>query len=111
MLAPRLRHRITLQDQEQTQDAATGAVSVTWADWLLDEPAEFVPLSGREFIQSGGKQAQVMARVTIRERAGVDPSMRLLFDGRAYNIQAVLPDPSARRWLTLMVSEGPSDGD
>lgn len=111
MLNPRLIHVVTLQEQEHEQDPATGAVSVTWADWLVDEPAEFVPVSGREFIQSAGKQAQVSARATIRWRAGVDPSMRLIFDGRAYNIQAVLPDPSARRWLTLMVSEGPSDGD
>lgn len=111
MLAPRLRHRITLQAKTVTQDTIGTAITQSWADWLAREPAEVVPLSGREFIQAGGKQAAVSARMTIRWRAGVVPTMRVIFDGGFYNIEAVLPDPTGRRWLTLMVSEGLSDGD
>lgn len=112
MLTQRLRHRITLQRQVQTQDLdAGGAVELTWEDFAADEPAEVVPVSGREFIQANAMQIQVSARMTIRYRAEVDPAMRVVFDGETYDIQAVLPDSSARRWLTLMVTKGTGDGD
>lgn len=105
MFAPNLRHRITLQEQTPIQDTTTGAVVLSWTDWLVDEPAEVVPLSGREFLQAQTTQVQVDARMTIRWRTGVLPTMRAQFDGATYQITAVLPDPSARRWLTLMVKQ------
>lgn len=111
MLTQRLRHRVTIQEQVQTQDPNLGSVVVTWQDFLADEAAEVVPLSGREFIQSAEKQGAVDARMTLRYNAGIVPSMRVVFDGDNYNIAAILPDASARRWLTLMVTRGPSDGD
>jgi SPP1 family predicted phage head-tail adaptor len=111
MLTQRLRHRVDIDYQVQTQDATTGAVAVTWAAFLVDEPAEIVPLSGREFIQSAAMQSQVTVRATIRYQSGIDASMRIRFDGETYKIQAILPDPSARRWLTLMLAKGVSDGD
>lgn len=103
MLAPRLRHRVTFQTESQTQQSTTGAVSVAWIDYLVDEPAEFVPLSGREFLQAQTTQVEVSARVTVRYREDLTPEMRIVFDGLAYQIQAILPDASARRWLTIMV--------
>ena len=110
MLNPKLRHRITLQSQTVTQDATTGEALTAWANWLADEPADVTPLSGREFIQSGATQAGVDCRMTIRWRTGVLPTMRVVFDSQNYNIHAVLPDPTNRRWLTLMVSRGVNDG-
>ena len=109
-LAAKLRHRITIQAQSRTQDPVTGEDLVTWADWLADEPAEVVPLSGKEFLQSAATQAQVDTRMTIRWREGVLPTMRIVFDALNYDIHAVLPDPSNRRWLTLMVARGVNDG-
>jgi hypothetical protein len=34
-----------------------------------------------------------------------------LHDGLAYNIKAVLPDPTLRRYLTLMCESGVNDGN
>lgn len=110
MIAYKLRHRITLQQQSQAQDPATGEVTVTWSAAVSDEPAEVVPLSGREFIQSGATQSGVDTRMTIRWRSGIDPTMRVVFDGQNYNIHAVLPDPSNCRWLTIMCERGVNDG-
>jgi len=110
MLTHRLRHRITLQTQGLVQDPDTGEMVPDWTDWLADEPAEVVPLSGREFIQSAAGQASVDCRMTIRYRAGVLPTMRVVFDSQNYNIHAVLPDASNARWLTLMVERGVNDG-
>lgn len=105
-----LRHRVTLQSQVQTQDAGTGEITVTWQNHLADEPAEVVPLSGREFIQSAATQSSVDTRMVIRWRSGIEPTMRVVFDGQNYNIHAVLPDPSNRRHLTLMCQRGVNDG-
>jgi SPP1 family predicted phage head-tail adaptor len=110
MLTHKLRHRITLQSQVQAQDPTTGEVTVTWQDWLADEPAEVVPLSGREFLASGANQSGVDTRMTVRWRSGLDTTMRVVFDGQNYRLTAVLPDPSNRRWLTLMAQRGVNDG-
>ena len=111
MLNYKLRHRLTLQVKTHAQDPATGEDLVTWSNWLADEPAEVVPLSGREFIQSAAAQAAVDTRMTIRWRSGVEPTMRVVFDGNNYQISAVLPDPSNRRWLTIMAARGVNDGE
>ena len=110
MLNYKLRQRVTLQQQVHTQDPTTGEDLVTWAAFLTDEPAEVVPLSGKEFIQSAANQAAVDARMTIRWRSGVLPTMRVVFDSQNYSIHAVLPDPTNRKWLTLMVERGVNDG-
>ena len=110
MLAHRLRHRVTIQSQTITQNTTTGETTVAWVAFLSDEPAEVVPLSGKEFLASGANQAQVDARMTIRWQTGVLPTMRVVFDGQNYQIRAVLPDPSNAKWLTLMVQRGVDDG-
>lgn len=108
-LAPRLIHRVTLQNRVYAKDS-DGNDELTWVDFVTNEPAEVAFLSGREFIAARSNQSQVVARATINWRSGITPSMRLIFDGQLYNIEAVLPDPSARRWLTLMLNGGVSDG-
>lgn len=110
-LAAKLRHRVALQTRAGSQDATTGETTFTWSNTVADEPAEVVPLSGREFIQSGATQAGVDTRVTVRWRSGIEPTMRLVFDGNNYQITAVLPDPSNRRWLTLMCQRGVNTGE
>ena len=109
MRAGDLRHRITLQKRGETR-GPDGEVITGWVDFAANVPASVIPLSGREFISAGETQGEVQARVTIRWMGGVLDTMRMLFDGKAYAIKAVLPDPSARRHITLMVSGGVSDG-
>lgn len=110
MLAPRLRHRVSVQELVIEQDTETGAQIEVWTDLLTDEPCEIVPLSGREFVSAQAVQAGVSSRVTIRYYQGIKPSMRVVHDGVYYNIRAVLPDPTLRRWLSLMVEDGYNDG-
>ena len=110
MQAGKLRHRITLQRKQQTQDPATGALLTTWVDaasvWAAVEP-----LSAREFIAAQAVQSSVSVRVTVRYLAGITPDMRLLHDGKTYNIAGVLADKeSGREYLTLLCAELPYDG-
>lgn len=115
MSAGKYRHHIRLQVQGETA-GPLGPQPSAWTDWEpgpgqgADIPAEVVPLSGRDFIAAGEKQSEVSARIEIRWLPGVVDTMRVLFDGQLYAIAAVLPDPTARRHLTLMVSAGVTDG-
>ena len=109
--AGRLRHKVMIQRQTQTQDPMTGELTVTWTD-LFPKPiwAAVEPISAREFVVSQEPNARVTARATIRYRDGIDASMRLVHRGRNYNIHGVLEDlDSGREYLTLPLSEGVND--
>lgn len=108
-LAPRLRHRILIERPVATRDEWGGAATA-WETFAAHVPAEVVPLSGREFIASAATQAAIVARISIRYVAGIVPAMRVTHDGSIYNIQAVLPDPTGRRHLTLMCEAGLNNG-
>lgn len=110
MRAGTLRHRITLQQPSLTQDPATGEMVAGWAT-VAQLWASVEPLSTREFIAAQAGQSEISARVVIRYRAGVLPTMRILYRGKVYNIHGVLTDTkSGLEYLTLPVSEGVNDG-
>ena len=108
--AGKLRHRVRLQEQQTVQNPNTGAVKTEWAD-VASVWAAIEPLSAREFIEAAATQASVTARITIRYRPGVRPTMRIRHGGKIYGIEGVLSDKeSGREYLTLPCSEGPSEG-
>jgi SPP1 family predicted phage head-tail adaptor len=111
-LAPRLRHRVDIQEQGFDVDTETGAqvpgewVSIRTTDEPELFPAEVVPMSGREFVASNALTSGVTTRITLRRRDGLTASMRVVHDGIAYNIKAVLPDPTLRHHVALMCESG-----
>lgn len=107
--AGKYRHRIELQEFVAVRDPLGGDAK-KWRRWRQDLPAEVVPLSGREFTAASAEHGQVTARIEIPYLPGVLSTMRVLFDGQEYAIRAVLPDPTARGHITLMVDAGVSDG-
>ncbi|EPH2695111.1 phage head closure protein [Klebsiella aerogenes] len=110
MQAGKLRHMVTLQEPVKEQNPITGAVINTWRD-VATIWAEVAALSAREFIAAKASQGEVTTRITVRYREDVTRKYRILFRGRVYNIEGVLPDPrSGREYLTLPCSEGANDG-
>ncbi|WP_440060574.1 phage head closure protein [Pseudomonas syringae] len=111
MRAGDLRHRVTLQKQVTAQDQQTGAMlPATWVDFATVW-ASVEALSARDLIAAQGVQSEVVARIVIRYRPGVDATMRALHRGRIYNIHGALPDAkSGLEYLTLPVSEGLNNG-
>jgi len=110
MNAGDFRHRITIQDRIVTKDDEGGEI-VTFMDWAIDVPAAIAPLSGREFVSANTELGQVSARLAIRWRPGVRPTMRAIHNGAVYNIAAVLPDAdTGRSHITLVCIEGVNDG-
>ncbi|WP_303748413.1 phage head closure protein [Stenotrophomonas pigmentata] len=107
--AGRLRHRVLIQQQVTIRDD-DGVQTTNWVD-VATVWASVEPLSAREFIQSGQTQVAVTARITIRYRAGLQASMRILHRGQVYNIAGLLSDKvSGLEYITIPVSAGVNEG-
>ena len=106
----KLRHRVTLQRNDETQDTTTGAMLPAWVD-VASVWASVEPLSGREFVAAQAVQSNVSVRIVVRYRADITPAMRIIHAGRVHNIAGVLADKdSGREYLTLMCDQGVNDG-
>lgn len=109
--AGKLRRRITIEQRLLTQDPGTGEMLHSWQVFANNVPAAIEPLSAREFIAAQAGQSEVTARIVIRYREGVLPTMRILHKNKVYNIRGILADAnSGMEYLTLPVSEGVNDG-
>lgn len=112
--AGRLRHRVKIQYLETLMDSAgntqddNGELLQEWMElgvvWAAIEP-----LSAREFVSAQAEQSKVVAKIIIRHRNDIDPSMRIYHQAqdKYYNIEGILTDKdSGLEYLTLPVSEG-----
>jgi len=98
-----LRNRITLQEYTISKDSF-GAETETWSD-VAQVWASIEPLSGREYFAAQQINAQISTKVTIRYRAGIKPTMRVLFGNRVYGILSVINTGEKNRELILMCKE------
>ena len=114
MRAGKLRHKVTIQAPGLTQDPVSGEMVPGWVDWPVAGAkhwASIEPLSARDFIAAQAGQSEIAARIVMRYREGILPTMRILHRGKVYVIQGVLPDAkSGLEYLTIPVSEGVKDG-
>jgi len=117
MLTYRLRHRVAVQEQIETQNTTTGAMSIAWenvmlnTDTVLDAvPAEVLTGAGREFDQSGAIQGEIVARINMRWFPDLTQSMRILWDGKVFNIHSIETDLTGRQEYRLKCTAGVNDG-
>lgn len=106
--AGRMDQRITLQSRAAGVDAH-GQPSTTWAD-VATVWAQAEPLRGRELFAAGQAQSQVETRFRIRYRAGVVPTMRVLWRSAPHDIVSVFEPQAGREHLELLCSTGARDG-
>jgi len=118
-LSARLRHTISFERKVISRNAH-GLINETWETvdrpgiGLLKEiPAQVLTGPGRdETIQSGQKQSEVVARITLRWfPGGIDPAWRIIWDGQVFNILG-LPetDATARREYRIKCRAGIGNG-
>lgn len=103
-----LNRQITLQQRVATVDTF-GQRSLTWVD-VAPTWAEIAPLTGRELEAAQAIHSEVSHQVTIRYRPGVTAAMRAVYQGRFFQIQAVLDTDTRHEQMLLMCSEGTNDG-
>lgn len=106
--AGRLRHRVSLQRNEPTQDTTTGELLDNWVEYGKAW-ASVEPLSARDFIAAQAGQSKVTARIVMRCRPGLLPTDRIVHRGTVYTIAGILPDAdSGTEYVTVPVSAGVS---
>lgn len=100
-----LDQRLTLQQRAAGQDAlgdASGAWQTVATVW-----AHAKPLRGREFFAAGQLQAALDVQFTIRYRADVATTWRVLWRGVPHEIVSPPIDVDGRReYLELMCASG-----
>lgn len=103
----RMRHRITLQSPDLTAESG-GQFAVSWEDvatvWAVMKPIKSRALSA-EALFAEQLVAKVSHEVTLRFRDGVSAEMRVVFDGRYFNIRSVVNTDESGQWLRLLVEE------
>ena len=101
----KFQHSVELHSFTTTVDMSTGERIQSWSMYA-DAWAHVQPVSGKEFIAALAVQSQVTIRVQMWFRDDVTSAHRLVFRGKTYDIEAVLPDlGSGLEYLTLMCSE------
>jgi SPP1 family predicted phage head-tail adaptor len=102
MNAGRLRHRLLIQ--ELVRDPAVGGVDTYQTHVTVW--GEMRPTSGRELVAAQAENAEISALFTIRYLRGIRPTMRILFEGRTFQIVAPPIDfEEQHRELQLAVKE------
>lgn len=82
-----LRHRITFQKLTTTTNE-NGFEVEAWEDYKTVWVA-ITNLHGREYFEAAAVQKENTVKFTIRYFKGLDTSMRILFQGRQYNIISI----------------------
>ncbi len=101
-----LDQRLTLQ-QRAAGTPGLGHTSLTWQD-VATVWASVRPVHARDFQAADQAQASSTVRVHIRRRAGVVATMRILWDGRPWDIVGE-PLPVDREWLRFDATTGVRD--
>lgn len=103
-----LRHRITFQ-KLTTSVNENGFEVETWEDFKTVWAA-VSNLHGREYFATAAVQAENTVKFTIRYLTGLDTTMRIVFQGKQYNITAIDNIKYQNRYLEIKALEVVSSG-
>ena len=100
-----LQHRVALQQKTVNEDAIKQQ-SESWTD-MSTMWARIEPLSGREYFAARQENAEITAKITIRYRPGINTDLRIVFDGRIFEVLSVVNPEERCKLLILMCKEVP----
>lgn len=95
-----LKDRITIHQRGAGRTPSGQPVPGDWTP-CVTVWADVRHLSGTGAIKAGAETSTVQASMRIRRRTDVDASMRVQFEGKVYQINAVLPG-SDRSYVDLV---------
>jgi SPP1 family predicted phage head-tail adaptor len=108
MRAGQLRHPVKLQALVPGQDE-TGQPTQVWSD-VASIWADVRFVNGLETVKSNAPVSVARCSIRIRYRAGVTAGMRIAEGTTYYDIRAILPDDTGRRFLDLACEQGANNG-
>jgi SPP1 family predicted phage head-tail adaptor len=98
-----MRHRVTIEEPVRTGDEGGGA-DISWAP-VVTVWAEIQPKTGREVFESDQLGGRVTHDVRMRFRAGVTPKMRIVHNGRSFDVRFVVNVGERGEWLICACEE------
>lgn len=98
-----LKHRVIFQRFITTIND-NGFEAETWEDYKTVW-ASVSNLSGREFYQAAAIKAEKTVRFLIRYIDGVDNSMKILFEGKQYNIISIYNIKYENKYIEIKALE------
>jgi len=104
----KMRHRITFQritpviNENGFESEMQEEYKTVWA--------AVTNLHGKEYFEAKAVQAENTVKFTFRYLAGIDQMMKILFQGKAYNITAIDNIKYKNRYIEIQAMEVESDG-
>ena len=99
--------RVTLQRRVMVEDAA-GQEVISWTP-VASMWAQVQALRGREFFAAAQVQQEQTLKVRIRYLAGLDVTMRLIWQDRPHDITGIIP-VGRNEIIEIMCLQGVKDG-
>jgi SPP1 family predicted phage head-tail adaptor len=87
----------TVEDELEQQIESWQTVKTVWS--------AIKTMQGREYYEAAATQNENTVRFIIRYTSGIDPSMRIDFKGRTFEIKSVINDDEANKTLTIIAKE------
>ncbi len=109
--AGRLNRIITIQQRAQSRDTEGGIVD-TWSDFAANIWAERNNSAGSEkpATRQGGVSADTTVIFTIRNLPGITEQMRVVSDGKNYNIRHINDFKDGHVFMILTCDNGGNNG-
>jgi SPP1 family predicted phage head-tail adaptor len=98
-----LRHRVKFQKKTDGTDA-WGGPTVTWSDHVTVW-AEVIYMGGNEFWAARQANSEAQGRVRIRYRSDLNPTMRIIYDGKTLEILSMMPYDSRKTEMHILFKE------
>lgn len=103
-----LRHRITFQSKSQVKDEF-GQYKESWSD-LFTVWGSVDPISGRELLASKQVIGETTHRIRTRYRDGITYAVRVIFNGRIFDITSVINQAEKNASIEILAKEGYTNG-
>lgn len=104
MRAGQLNKVITFQTRSEASDGTGAGGTVTWMDTLTLFAAIW-PLKSSEMVEGARTKLNITHRIRCRYRSEIDPSMRIEFGSRYFEIIAMTNLNEANRELEILAVE------
>ena len=99
-----LDREITIEQEALVTDSVGGKTS-TWSQYSTPW-AKILPISGSERYWAMKLEANITHSILIRYDSGITPKMRIIYNGREFQIRAVINVEEKDVYLRLHCEEG-----
>ena len=106
--AGKLREQIVIQSKAETTDEWGGTI-FAWTTFATVR-ANARPLRGRELVAAQAAQSETEMMFYVRYLAGLDSSMRIVYNSTNYDITSIININERNRELEISTKTGLSEG-